>query len=85
MKKPNGNPIKFPIVEVTWFDHTSSRGWERDKEWVAAPLPECRDVGRIVGRSKNSLTLAAMVCADGDFGCCLKIPYAWVRKIRRLR
>ena len=84
MRRRHGNPLNLPIVEVTWFDHSTMAGWD-NKHWFKAPLPECRDTGRIVWKTKDTLSLAAMVCADGDVGAVMKIPRAWVYKIRRLQ
>ena len=79
------NPIDLPIVEVTWADHTSRSGWRSLKDARTASLSECRDVGRLVARTKAQVILAGMVCADGDVNSLLQIPGRWVQKIRRLR
>ena len=71
-------------MEVTWYDHATMAGWD-NAQWYKAPLPECRDTGRIIWKTKDTLSLAAMVCMDGEVGAVMKIPRAWVHTIRRLR
>lgn len=85
-RKDRANPLNLPLVEITWADHTTrSGGWRPLKDARTVPLAECRDVGRLVARTRKQVILAGMVSSDGDVNNLMQIPGGWVQKIRRLR
>lgn len=86
MRKTKERPLRdLPIVEVRWVDHVTFQGWRSRANARELQVPECRDVGRIIHQTEDTITLAAIIADDGDVNGVMLIPSPWVRGIRRLR
>ena len=58
---------KYPLVEVTWLDHSGDAGWVDDEALSEAP-PEMRTVGWLVKEDKLQLRVVNTLVNDGSCG-----------------
>ncbi len=76
------------IVEVSWVDAASTRGW-RDGERVRKEktgLLECRSVGYLLSKNAREVRIVqSQGITNGDLAEMQAIPTSTVKKIRRLK
>jgi hypothetical protein len=75
---------KFPLVEVTWLDHSGDAGWV-DKESLNEAPCEMRTVGWLVHETKLEVKLMNTLSNDGGFGGVSNILKSCITKQKTLR
>lgn len=80
------NLLSLPLVEVEWRDASSHHGWGtlRESRASADTIP-CQTTGRLIKRSRSTLTVAQTIGEHGQLAECWSIPTSWVTKVRILR
>ena len=53
---------KYPVVEVTWLDHTSVDGWLGENGLKESNLLVCYSIGYRVAADKRCIKLAGALC-----------------------
>jgi hypothetical protein len=73
-------------VEVHWHDSSSLGRWRTRADHMAvAATEECRSVGYVTKRGRDSLTLAQTHSQGDDVLDAISIPRGCIRRVRRLR
>ena len=76
---------KYPLVEITWNDSSSSTGWQSKPETA---LLQCWSAGYLVHRSRQAVVIALNCSSEqsaNSFGDTMTIPARCVKRIRRLK
>lgn len=71
------------VVEVTWYDAISMRGWRDKATYAKQKAAPCRTVGYIIKKTKREMVLAQTQGGD-EINGSMTIPRDWVQKIRKL-
>ena len=85
MSQSTNKKHKYPLIEVTWHDSSSTTGWQTKPE---TELLECFTAGYLVHRNKRSIVVALNSSSKNSansFGDTMTIPASCVKRLRRLR
>lgn len=77
--------VKYPLVEVAWYDSASQTGWQKTPE---TSLLACWTAGYLVHRDKRSVVIALNCSCEhssNSFGDTMTIPARVVKRVRRLK
>ena len=78
--------MKSDLVLVTWYDAHSETGWFEPQEALDKHNPmTCWNVGWVVKKDKDGITLSPSVASDGGLGDVMFIPRGMIRQVTVIR